>query len=75
MTNKAIAKFAKVMEDTESEIGVEALGDLLAKCLCAVTARVSNQNIKVWPVSTGFVEGEVHVVFGPGDELLNKKQT
>ena len=66
------SRLAQALEAVESEEGLESLGSLLASTLCAVSARLSSENPQIWNVSHGYVEGEVHVVFGPGQDLLKR---
>ena len=61
-----------VLQSIEKEGGLDLLATTLSECLCAVAARRSADNPQVITVNTGFVEGEVHVVFGPGNSVLDK---
>ena len=72
MHNDKLVELAKALEEYENEAGIEALGQALSECLCSVAARRSADNPQIWNVDTNFVEGEVHVVFGPGASVLKR---
>ena len=72
MSTENMKKLAEALESIEQNDGLDILATTLAECLCSIVARRSADNPQVIPVKTDFVEGEVHVVFGPGDSILNK---
>ncbi len=71
MFNEKLMLLAEALEGYEKAVGVEALGQVLADFLCAVSARRSGDNPQIWSVDADFVEGEVRVVFGPGQSIID----
>jgi len=75
MSNEKLMLLAEALEGYEKAVGIEALGKVLAEALCAVSARRSGDNPQIWSVDTDFVEGEVHVVFGPGQSIIDASKS
>jgi len=73
MSNNITKGLAQALEAYEKGVGLEALGCTLSAALCAVSARISSEAVQVWPVETPFIEGEVHVVLGPDDDIIDRQ--
>ena len=63
---KELESFCHALETLEKEIGTDALGQLLAECLLACSARTVGDESNSWTVKSSFVSGEVSAITEKG---------